>query len=88
MSTDITDLVMTRYFIDEKKKEVNRLNKEINELKDELTRKCNHPTITTKENYNSGGYDYVSSVTIVKTCTICDKVLESYKDPKHRGSYQ
>lgn len=85
MSMDVTDLVMTKYFIDEKSKEVQRLNKEIDELQDKLVRNCTHPTAIKTEKYNSGGYDYVSSVVITHTCTICGKVLKSYEDPNHKG---
>jgi hypothetical protein len=87
MSVDITQLVIDRYHIDQKRKEIVRLNNEIDSLQKGLIRRCTHPTSKTEEKYHSGGYDYLSSVTITKTCTICDKVLESYDDPKHRGSY-
>lgn len=87
MSRDITDLVMTKYFIDEKKKEVERLNKEIDELQNKLVKKCDHPTTVTTEDYREGGYDYTSCVIITQKCTICDAILKSYYDPKHKGSY-
>lgn len=87
MSRDITDLIMTKYFINEKEKEIARLNNEIAELRDKLVRKCDHPTTTTTEHYNSGGYDYLSSVVITQKCTICDTVVNQYYDPKHKGSY-
>lgn len=87
MSRDITDLVMTKYFIDEKKKEVERLNNEIEELHNKLLKKCDHPTTTTTENYVSGTYNDLSYVLITQKCTICDAILKSYYDPKHKGSY-
>lgn len=87
MSMDVTDLVMTKYFIDEKNKEVQRLNKEIDELQDKLVRNCTHPTAIKTEKYNSGEYDYKSSVIITHTCTICGTVLNQYYDSKHKGSY-
>lgn len=85
---DVTQLVMDRYFINELTKELENKNKELAYRWKELQRKCMHPTIKTIEKYNSGGYDYVSSIHITKTCTTCNKVLESYKDPNHRGMYE
>lgn len=85
MSVDVTQLVMARYRINEHKKNIEYHQKCIDELQSKLERNCTHPTVKTEEKYRSGGYDYVSSVTIIKTCTLCDKVLESYDDPNHKG---
>jgi len=85
VSVDITQLVMQKYFINELKKSLERDHKKLQEMKATLERQCSHPTIKTDRNYCSGGYDYLSSVTIVKTCTICDKVVEHYEDPNHKG---
>lgn len=87
MSVDVTQLVMARYHINEHRKEIEYRKKCIAELQDKLERNCTHPTTKTEEKYSSGGYDYVSSVHIIKTCTICDKVLESYDDPNHKGTH-
>lgn len=88
MSRDITDLIMTKYFIDAKEKEITRLNNEIVELRDKLLRKCDHPTTTTEKQYTSGTYNDLSFVTITQKCTICDTVIKSYLDPHHKGSYE
>lgn len=87
MSVDITSLVMDKYHLNEHIKKIEYHEKCIAELQARLERRCTHPTVVTTEKYNGGGYDYVSSVRITKTCTLCDKVLESYDDPKHRGSH-
>lgn len=87
MSVDITQLVMDKYHLVEKQKEIKRLYKEIDELQAGLERKCTHPTITTKRDYTPGSYYDRSYTTIIKTCTICDKVLESYDDPNYTGTY-
>ena len=85
MSVDVTSLVMDRYHIDEKQKEISRLENEIKELRKRLYRCCTHPTTKTDEKYSPGGYNHVSSVTVTKTCPICDKVLKLYDDPNHKG---
>lgn len=85
MSVDITQLVMQKYYINELEKQLERDEIRLAEMIATLERQCTHPTIKTDNKYHKGGYDYVSSVTISKTCTICDKVLECYDDPKHKG---
>lgn len=87
MSRDITDLIMTKYFIEEKEKKVRVLNKEIEELQASLVRKCDHPTTTTTENYFPGTYNDLSFVEVTQTCTICGTVLKHYNDPNHKGSH-
>ncbi len=87
MSVDISGLVVQRYFIDKLTKEIARDKETLAEAWVKLQRQCTHPTVKTDRNYCSGGYDYLSSVKIVKTCTVCDKVLEDYYDPKHNGHY-
>ncbi|HEY9701872.1 MAG TPA: hypothetical protein V6C58_05480 [Allocoleopsis sp.] len=84
---DVTDLVMTKHFINEKQKEIDRLAEEIYELKEKLERKCTHPTTTTTRDYHPGGYDYVSEVVITTKCSICEKTIKSYSDPNHRGMH-
>jgi hypothetical protein len=84
---DITDLIMTKYFITEKEKQVQRLNNEIEELQNKLIKSCTHPTTITTSEYTSGTYNDLSFVTITHKCSICDKILESYYDPKHKGHY-
>ena len=86
-SIDVTSLVMSRYFINELILEIERKQKELDDRWKTLQRQCTHPTHKTTKEYSSGGYDYVSSVCITKTCSICDKVLESHDDPKHRGTH-
>lgn len=55
---------------------------------DTLKEQCTHPTTETTEKHCRGGYDYVSSIVITKTCTICRKVLESYDDLTHKGTHE
>lgn len=88
MSVDVTSLVMDRYHINENRKKIEVLEAEIEEMENRLKQKCIHSTIITTKQYRDGGYDdYVSSVRITKTCSLCDKVLESYDDPKHSGHF-
>lgn len=87
MSRDVTQLVMDRYFIDELKKKIEHLNNELQERLKTLQKRCSHPTTKTDRKYYSGGYDYVSSISITTTCTLCDKILESYDDPNHVGRH-
>lgn len=87
MPKDVTQLVMQRYFINELEKEIISKEKELTERWNTLQKQCDHPTVKIDQSYHSGGYDYVSSVIITHTCTICDKVLKSYEDPKHKGQY-
>lgn len=86
MSVDITQLVMDRYYINEKRKEIERLNNEIDDLQKGLTRRCTHPTTKTDRHYFPGSYYNTSYETVTKICTICDKILETYDDHTN-GSY-
>ena len=85
MSVDITQLVMQKYEINKLEKNLERDHDKLREMIAKLEKQCSHPTVRTDRHYSEGGYDYLSSVTISKTCTICDKVLECYDDPKHKG---
>ena len=87
MTVDVSELIKLKNEIAEKKDKRSKLDKKISKLTKQLQDTCEHPTINTTDYYCSGGYDYLSSVTITKTCSICDKVLETYADPKHRGHY-
>jgi hypothetical protein len=87
MSRDITQLVMERYFINELEKEIANKNKELVARWEDLRKKCDHSTFKIDRNYDLGGYDYRNSVDIIHTCTICDKVIKHYQDPKHQGHY-
>jgi hypothetical protein len=87
VSTDITHLVMLRYHIDETRKRIEVLQKEIDEQQTELERKCTHPTYKEDRHYTEGGYDYVSVSSITHTCTLCGKVIKSFTDPGHKGSF-
>jgi hypothetical protein len=87
MSVDVTQLVMDRYYINELQDKISREHKELYDRWELLRKRCSHPTIRIDREYNRGGYDYVSSVTITHKCTICDKVLKSYDDPNHKGSH-
>ena len=87
MSVDVTDLVMQRYFINEEERNITIANKRLEEMWAQLRKQCTHPTTVTSEKYYSGGYDYISSVVITVTCTLCDKILKSYDDPKHKGCH-
>lgn len=87
MAVDVTELVMLKYHIDQYDREINNIKVARKELIDKLERKCIHPTVKIDSNYCSGGYDYVSSVTITHTCTLCGKIVKSYDDPNHRGTH-
>lgn len=87
MSVDITSLVMDKYHINKKQEEIAWLNKEIEELQKGLERKCTHPTIITTSQYFEGGYYDKSNVVITKTCSLCGKIVTSYDDPNHQGSF-
>ena len=67
--------------------QVTILNKRIDYWRRVLDENCQHTDETVKEKYYNGGYDYVSSVHITHTCDLCSKVLKSYDDPNHKGSY-
>ena len=87
MPVDVSELMVLKYYVDKTNKEVKRLHEENESRRKELERKCTHPTTVTNRHYSSGGYDYRSSVTVTTTCCICDKVIESYDDPDHRGTF-
>jgi hypothetical protein len=77
----------------ELKESIERLDKIItvaqvkrNIYKEQLTKECTHPTTKRTAKYDSGGYDYVSTITITDACTICG-FETSFKDPTHKGSY-
>jgi vesicle coat complex subunit len=85
MTVDISKLTELKNEIEKKEKKRDKLDKKIFELIDKLQDACMHPTVNTKDYYCSGGYDYLSSVTITETCAVCNKVLKSYDDPNHKG---
>lgn len=87
MTTDITYLMILKAQIAENNARIEALTKETLSVLDELRKKCPHPTQKTDRHYSSGGYDYLSSVTVTQTCTICGKVIKSYDDPNHHGTH-
>lgn len=87
MAYDVTE-VMT--LLDKKKKlgkQIEKLEKEYDELSVDIESVCPHPTTVKDSHYSKGGYDYVSSVTITIRCSICNKTLKSYDDPNHKGCH-
>lgn len=87
MAYDVTE-VMT--LLDKKKKlakQLDKLNQEYAALTIDIESVCPHPTTIKDSHYSRGGYDYVSSVTITIRCSICNKTLKSYDDPKHMGTH-
>ena len=84
---DVTEVMN---LLDKKKKlakKIETLEKEYDELAMNIETICPHPNVVKTEHYSKGGYDYLSSVTITISCSICNKTLKSYDDPKHRGSF-
>lgn len=67
--------------------EVDNLNKRIDYQRRLLTTHCQHVSETITRKYYEGGYDHVSEVAVTHTCDLCGKLLKSYNDPNHRGSY-
>jgi hypothetical protein len=67
--------------------QVKELDDRMDSYRKVLETNCQHENTTKVEKYYDGGYDYVSSVRITVTCDLCNKILESYDDPKHRGYF-
>lgn len=87
MSIDVSQLIIDKYYIDKNNKDIARLLAENEEKEARIKKHCPHATYKVEENYSTGGYDHISSVTIAHICTLCGKVLKQYLDPKHKGSY-
>jgi hypothetical protein len=68
--------------------QVDNLNKRIDYQRRLINEHCQHVSVSVRSKYNSGGYDYVSSIQITHTCDLCGKILEAYNDPHHRGTYE
>jgi hypothetical protein len=85
--TDITELLKLKDSIELVRRRMTSDSIAVNEWRSNLQKLCPHPTTKTTSKYYDGGYDYLSSVRIMVQCTICEKVLESYDDPKHRGHH-
>lgn len=83
--TDVTELLKLKDSIELVRRRMISDNIAVNEWLSKLQKLCSHPTTKTTSKYYEGGYDYTSSVRITVKCTICEKVLESYDDPKHKG---
>ncbi len=66
---------------------VDHYNKLAIKLFGEAQDTCTHSDVRKERDYHEGGYDYTSSVTIRHVCNICDKVLQFYSDPNHKGHY-
>lgn len=85
--TDVTKLMEIKAEIASVASEIVKLNEKLHTLRQELEETCTHPTTATERIYHEGGYDYVSEVIIVKTCTICNKAVSSEPDPSHVGRH-
>jgi hypothetical protein len=85
--TDITEILKSKDNIDIIKRRIASDTATVIEWTNKLQKECLHPTTKTSRKYCSGGYDYLSSVTITIKCSICDKALKIYDDPNHKGSY-
>lgn len=88
---DVTALMELSDKIAKKRKEIDTIKekyqKELDSLTKELNNRCTHPIYKETRDYYPGGYYDRSSVTIFHICTICGKVLKSYDDPNHHGSF-
>jgi uncharacterized coiled-coil protein SlyX len=84
---DVTALMELSDKIAKKREEINKLAAERDLLIKELSKKCSHPIYKETRDYYPGGYYDRSSVTINHTCTICGKVLKSYDDKNHYGTF-
>jgi hypothetical protein len=87
MTVDVTKILKDKETIEMVRKRIESDTEFVINLLRKLQKECPHPTVKTEEYYHEGGYDHLSSNRIVKTCTICEKIIESYNDPNHRGSY-
>lgn len=87
MPIDVTKLMNLKNEILEMHNTVDKLIVEITHKTDELQKLCQHPVEVKTETYHAGGYDYVSSVPVTHTCSICNKVLQCYDDPNHKGRH-
>jgi hypothetical protein len=82
---DISDVMQLVKERDQLKKEKKEIHDKIQDLTKQISLVCTHPVITKERHYSSGGYDYVSSVTITETCVVCGEVVNQYDDPNHKG---
>ena len=57
--------------------EISRIVREVVQLQSFIVDNCQHPTISKKTSYTSGGYDYQSVTKTWYECTICSKVLDT-----------
>jgi hypothetical protein len=87
MSMDITEILKLKDSIEVIQNRINSDTETIYEWRRNLQKQCPHPTSKTDSKYYEGGYDYLSSVRITVTCSICNKILKSYDDPKHKGMH-
>lgn len=87
MSKDITEILKLKNSIQTVRDRIYSDNGIVIEWIKKLQNQCPHPTSATTKKYYGGGYDYLSSVRVTVTCTICEKILEAYDDPKHQGVY-
>lgn len=67
--------------------DVDNLNKRIDYQRRLLDTHCQHVSESVRSKYHPGGYDHVSEIHITHTCDLCGKLLKSYSDPHHRGTY-
>ena len=67
--------------------EVDILNTRIDYWRRVMDDNCQHESESVRSKYHPGGYDYVSEIHITHTCDLCGKLLKSYSDPHHRGTY-
>jgi hypothetical protein len=67
--------------------EVDNLNTRIDYWRRVMDDNCQHESESVLSKYHEGGYDYVSTIAITHTCDLCGKLLKSYNDQHHRGTY-
>lgn len=85
MKIDVTKVLEIKDSIACVRKRMDSDSDFVNEQTIKMQKLCPHPTIKSSSKYSRGGYDYLSEVRITEICSICDKLLASYKDPNHQG---
>lgn len=68
-------------------KQVDNLNKRIDYQRKLLKEHCQHVDVTVHSKYSESKHDRASQVAVTHTCNLCGKLLKSYNDPHHRGTY-
>ncbi len=85
--TDITELVKLRDTIEYLEDRIKTDNTNLHRTRVKLQSECPHSNYIKTEQYSRGGYEHLSSNTIIHTCAFCKKILKNFADPNYKGSY-